>query len=94
MKAKVEVTVYVLIAVIIVSAWNLFCVWLGYLVGGPYVFGVIGGVMSYIYVKFAWNHWHNMAAYDEAMTDMFNSVPKSQRFGYTEDFPQGTKWEM
>jgi hypothetical protein len=32
--------------------------------------------------------------YDDAMTSMMNMVPKDQRFGYTEDFPDNTRWRL
>ena len=52
-----------------------------------FVLGTIG------LIKYLIDNWTAERAYNALMTDMMNSVPASQRFGYADDFPKNQRWE-
>jgi hypothetical protein len=78
----------------IVSAMLLICFFLGEWLNGRFAFGLLGGALATMYIRRCVDYFRTMDEYDEMMTNMMNSVPQSQRFGYTEDFKPGTRWEL
>lgn len=59
-----------------------------------FALGVLTGVLGSLYARGVYLNWQYYREYDQAMTDLFNSVPESQRFGYTKDFPKNTQWSL
>jgi uncharacterized YccA/Bax inhibitor family protein len=56
---------------------------------------LVACVAALVVYLVAWaRHRKNMRAYDRHMTMLMNSIPPEQRYGYTEDFPEDTKWHM
>lgn len=56
--------------------------------------GFVVGALFVWYLERVREYNEVMADWNGAMTDMFNMVPQSQRFGYTEDFPADQKWHL
>lgn len=63
--------------------------------------GVATGIFSTLlafgavqYVRGLFESQRVLKKYDESMLEMFNSVPQSQRFGFAEDLPKGTRFGL
>lgn len=56
--------------------------------------GLLTGVVGTLYALMVRRNLQTLKEYNEFMTDTFNSVPPSQRYGYEEDFPSDTRWEL
>lgn len=54
----------------------------------------VTGAVVYHFILGEIEYQKALAEWDSAMTSMFNSVPKEQRYGFVDDFPEGTRWQL
>lgn len=59
-----------------------------------FLVGAVVGSAVTLYSRMVVNNTKAAREYDRQMTELFNAVPREQRYGYTEDFPASTKWQL
>jgi hypothetical protein len=59
-----------------------------------FLIGVGVGTLGTIYGYMVKANLKVISDYNQSMTNLFNSVPPEQRYGYDKDFSGDTRWEL